>query len=586
MGVFLSGLASGFDWTTLVDQLAQAERAPQQRMRADQSVLEQRNNAYSGIKTELGVLQTRVDALKDPTLFNSRLTNVGDSTVASASAGPTAATGTYTFSFTQLATNAVQQGAADVGAPLSATNDVSGLVLANASFATAVKAGTLTVNGQQVTIATTDTLQGVFDKISTASGGTVTGSYDATTDKITLAGAGPITLGSGADTSNFFQVAQLFNNGGNSVTSGSALGGVRSGAALASANLRTAVSDGGSGAGAFTVNGVSIAFNAATDSLSDVLARINDSTAAVTASYDSLNDRLVLRDKNTGDVGIALQDVSGNFLAATGLSGGTLQRGKNLLYSVNGGPQLTSSSNTITEASSGIPGLSVTAAKEGASTTVTVGSDTAKIKTAITDFLDEYNKAQSMIDTQTTSSTDAKGKVTANPLTGDSDANNIAAQLRSLVGAQVSGLAGTIKQLAALGIESNGNDNTLKLSDSSKLDAALANNLTGVRDLFTNSTNGLAVKLDSYLNSTIGDNGSLVSHQNTLTKQVADIDTQIADAEKRVQEDRQRMIDEFVAMETAQARINQQLQFLAQNLGGTVAPSATTPTPSTGRAAG
>src|SRR6266446_7739789 len=179
MGVFLSGLASGFDWTTLVDQLAQAERAPQTRMRADQSVLEQRNNAYSSIKTELGVLQNRVDALKDPTLFNSRLTNVGDSTVASASAGPTAATGTYTFSFTQLATNAEQQGTADVGAPLSATDDVSSLVLANASFATAVKAGTLTVNGQQVTITTTDTLQGVFDKISTASGGTVTGSYDA-----------------------------------------------------------------------------------------------------------------------------------------------------------------------------------------------------------------------------------------------------------------------------------------------------------------------------------------------------------------------------------------------------------------------
>src|SRR5258708_29766197 len=176
MGVFLSGLASGFDWTTLVDQLAQAERAPQTRMRADQSLLEQRNNAYSGIKAELGVLQNRVDALKAPTLFTSRLTNVGDSTVASASAGPTAATGTYTFSFTQLATNAVQQGTADIGAPLGATNDVSGLVLANASFATAVTAGTLTVNGPPVTIATPDTLQGAFDKISTAPGGPVTDS--------------------------------------------------------------------------------------------------------------------------------------------------------------------------------------------------------------------------------------------------------------------------------------------------------------------------------------------------------------------------------------------------------------------------
>jgi flagellar hook-associated protein 2 len=123
------------------------------------------------------------------------------------------------------------------------------------------------------------------------------------------------------------------------------------------------------------------------------------------------------------------------------------------------------------------------------------------------------------------------------------------------------------KQLAALGVDSNGNDNTLALGDGSKLDAALATNLSGVRDLFSNSTNGIAVRLDSYLEATIGDNGSLVNHQSTLTKQVSDIDTQISDAERLVQDNRQRLIDSFVAMEAAQAQINQQLQFLAQRFG-------------------
>ena len=52
----------------------------------------------------------------------------------------------------------------------------------------------------------------------------------------------------------------------------------------------------------------------------------------VTASYDSINDRMVLANRTTGDIGIAMEDVSGNFLAATGVTAGTLERGKNLLY--------------------------------------------------------------------------------------------------------------------------------------------------------------------------------------------------------------------------------------------------------------
>jgi len=35
-----------------------------------------------------------------------------------------------------------------------------------------------------------------------------------------------------------------------------------------------------------------------------------------------------------------LEDVTGNFLTATGLNGGSLARGKNCLYTINGGGQL------------------------------------------------------------------------------------------------------------------------------------------------------------------------------------------------------------------------------------------------------
>src|SRR6185312_6657795 len=150
-----------------------------------------------------------------------------------------------------------------------------------------------------------------------------------------------IVLGSATDSSNFLQAAQLFNNNETgsttrSITSSLALGHIQVTNNMSSANLQTAIVDDGTGNGAFTVNGVTINYNASTDSIQNVLDRITNSTAGVTASYDSLNNRFVLTDKATGDIGISIQDVAGNFAAATGLSSGALQRGQNLLYTVNG----------------------------------------------------------------------------------------------------------------------------------------------------------------------------------------------------------------------------------------------------------
>jgi flagellar hook-associated protein 2 len=567
----LSGLASNFDWRSLVDQLVEVERAPQRRLRTEQTAIDQRKNAYSSIITQLGVLRNRVTALKESALFASRTTATSDATVASATASGEVPLGSYVFAITQLAAAAIKEGTANVGSPLSATNDVSGVVLGNAAFATPVTAGTFTINGKQVTIATTDTLQAVFDKIGSATGGDVTASYDATSDKITLSSASSneIILGSATDTSNFLTVAKLSNNGTGSIASSAALGAVRISGVLSSANLTTPIDDGGSGQGKFKINGVEITFDASADSISDVLKRINDSSAGVTATYDSVNDRFRLTNKTTGDVGIALEDVSGNFLVASGLAGGGFQRGKDLLYTINGGGQLNSHSNTITKDSSGIDGLAVTALKEAASVTVTVGADTARIKAAINDFITEYNKTQSLIDTNTASSTDAKGKVTAGTLAGENDANSLASALRRLVTAQVSGLSGTFKQLENIGIASNGNDNNLAVSDSDKLDDALTSDLTSVKELFSNSINGLAAQLDDYLEKTVGDDGTLLAKQDNLSKQSADIDTQISDQERLVQANREQLIASFLAMEQAQGRINQQLQFLSQHFGGT-----------------
>ncbi len=99
------------------------------------------------------------------------------------------------------------------------------------------------------------------------------------------------------------------------------------------------------------------------------------------------------------------------------------------------------------------------------------------------------------------------------------------------------------------------------------MDSVLANNLNDLAELFTDKTNGIAKKLGDYLEKTIGDEGTLIKKQDNLTKQAFDIDQQVADLERLVQSSRSRLIDSFVSMETAQASIKQQTQFLSQRLG-------------------
>ena len=149
---------------------------------------------------------------------------------------------------------------------------------------------------------------------------------------------------------------------------------------------------------------MAINFNAAKDTVNDVLQRINNSAAGVSATYDSLDNQFELTDTSPGDVGISMQDVTGNFLAASGLSTGTLQAGNNLQYSINGGGTISSQSNTIDAGSSGITGLSVTALAEG-TTTITVSSDTSGISSAINSFVSDYNAVQNYISSQTPSTT-------------------------------------------------------------------------------------------------------------------------------------------------------------------------------------
>ena len=101
MDLALSGLASGFDWKSVVDQLVDVERAPQRRARREQVEVAEKNRILGLLKDELNSLQTKSKMLKDSNLYQSRTASVSDSTIGSASVSAGAALGNYDFEIFQ-----------------------------------------------------------------------------------------------------------------------------------------------------------------------------------------------------------------------------------------------------------------------------------------------------------------------------------------------------------------------------------------------------------------------------------------------------------------------------------------------------
>lgn len=564
-GIQISGLLSNsaFDWKSVVDQLIQADSAPITALNAQKAANTDKTTALANLKTSFLQLQDSLQAIRANDLFSMR--NVSSDTAGTtwnSNSANGATVGSYKFNVQQLATATRLGGATDIGQGLAATNDVHGLTLATLTTATAVSAGTFTVNGKQVTIALTDSLQDVFDRIATATNNEVTGSYDATTDAITLTTgtSGEVVLGAANDTSNFLQVMKLANNGTSTTASSSSLGTLQTASPLASAGLKTAVTAvDGQGAGSFTINGVTISYNLNTDSLSAVLSRISRSGAGVTATYDAASDRVSLTNATTGDTGLNITDSPGGLLTALGLTGtnGTLTRGKNALFTVNDGPVLSSAGNTLAAGTHGITGLSVTVNSQ-TTQTVNVSSDTASMQSALQTFLDKFNAVQDLVDSSTKVTVNA-GTVTTSVLSGNQEVQSWATQLRSLAFNAVSGLTGSVQRLDNLGIDFDSTSGHLIIKNSDKLATALTEKPDDVQAYFLTPGTGVVSKMFTYLTNV----SSLDSaQQSRLTKASGDLDDQITTLQSRLDAERTQLTNSFIQMLDAQSAAQSQNQAL------------------------
>ena len=551
-GIQVSGLLakSSFDWKAIVDQLIAAESKPIERLETTKTANTGQTTALAAIKTAFTELQDSVQAMRADNIFSLRTVS---SDLTSTTWKTTSASGTpvgsYAFNVSRLATKAQQVGAANIGAALNTVNDVSGLTLANLNTATAITAGKFTVNGAQVNVATTDSLADVFAAVATATGGNVTGSYNAATDRIsfTSGNSSEIILGSSVDSSNFLSAMKLSNNGGPAVVSADRLGTVKLfTATIANSGLATPVS----GSGTFSLNGVSISYDASVDRMGDLLSRINNSAAGVTAAYDSTADRFTLTNSTTGDSGVGMSDPSG-MLAALGLTtggGGSFVRGVNAQFSINGGATINSSSNTLGVELHGITGLNVSV--DSLSTqTLRVQSDGAAMATYVNNFVTKFNEVQNKIaaDTQVVVS---GTKVSKAVLAGNREVEAWSSRLRSLAFDVIGGLGGSVKRLDDLGIDFNGTTSQLVIKSPDKLTAALAEKPNEVSDFFLKATTGFVARMYTGLTNLMRDD---TTQQNSLSKTNLNLDEQIARLKAKLEQQRETLTNAFIKMLEAQS---------------------------------
>lgn len=568
--ITIGGLISGLDTNSIIDALMSVERQGLTRLNTQKSQLLARQQAYRDLNTKVLSLQTAAKALSNSDSVMAYKATPEDTTKLTASADSTASAGLYSVNILNRSTQTKLTGASDVGKKI---NPDAALNSADA-FGSAFTGGTFTINGNQFTVSASDTLNSVLATIDAT--GDLSASYSAVDDTVTIGNLGSsLLIGSAADTSNFLTMLKVASDTSGpdyTSTSSSKLGHLNASATMNAAGANglrsnTEVTNGGAGDGSLSINGVAIAYNVETDSLSNVLSRINNSSAGVTASFDPTTDRLVLTNKTGGTTGISIADTKGNFASALGLTSGTsLTMGSNAQITIDGGSTISSNDDVFTAAETGIQGLSLTLKVDTGTTNVSVASDSDAMKAKFDSFVTAYNNVINYIADKTKVTGTGKDAVVG-PLHGMQDVTTLQRQLRSTLSQAVSGISSGPSTLAGIGLGTTGQSATISL-DTTKLNSALTNYAGNVQKILADSTDGVMVKLSSYIDSqTLYGNGPLAQKADRLEPSVKRVDKSITQFNDRLELMEARLVKQFAAMEKAMSELQQGVGSLFSQLG-------------------
>src|SRR3954453_5935716 len=546
----MSGLASGIDTSTIIQQLMQINTIPQTRLKLQQSAMQSRATALSSLRTELQNLRDKADVLRGFTLFN-RTQTIGssDSSKITATRVSGAGVGGTQVEVARLA-NSQQRTYAYTPSVSDTTLDFGG--------------------GKSITVTPGKSIDDLVDTINASTGlpvyaASITDPNNSSNKLLVLSSKTPGATGD-------FSLAA-----GNSTGLVEDASKARSHGATSWTHTFDYTAD-PVNPSTITINGTDVAI-AANATIDDVVQAVNGASAGVTAGKDS-NGRLLLTSSTAGAAGDFTTSSSQLSEYGSGTAGvdSTLNN-LNAQYRVDGGAWKYATSNTVTDA---IPGLSLTfKAVTTTPITVTVSSptpDKAAIKAAVHDFVNMYNANMADIKAKlsekpvigATNSTDAaKGLFFA-----DSTLQAIRDRMRTAVSSPI-GTDPTLNLLSQIGISTGATTGSGTVSqdaldgklvvDDDKLDDMLDSNPDGVKNLLgaTLGKNGFAQAIDNVLNPSVQTSGSFDTLINQTNSQISDLTDQIATWDTRLSDMQDRLKQQFNAMELALSQNQTQGQWLA-----------------------
>ena len=223
-------------------------------------------------------------------------------------------------------------------------------------------------------------------------GVTMTYDYDKNIFQISNndGGAVELTLGNeGLDTSNFFEVFKVGLNSGATYVRGQNTGSLDTTTVINKLDPSFTYPI---KSGTFSINGISIYVDTTTDTVDDVINKVNKSGAGVTMTYDSTTDKFSLTSTNGERIKVGGENDTSTFLLSTGLlysqatetTIGT--EGKDAVFTMNG-VKYTRDSNEVSDV---VPGMSFTINSTG-TTVFSVKIDTDKAVSALAEFASKYN---------------------------------------------------------------------------------------------------------------------------------------------------------------------------------------------------
>ena len=328
---------------------------------------------------------------------------------------------------------------------------------------------------------------------------------------------------------------------------------------------------------------------ASTDTLKDIITKINATTKDSGISATIIDGRLSLTAAQLGDRTISatsatdLADKLALNPAAAGATQASLATGTSAKVTVNNTITLERNSNTIADAIEGMT-LNLKGTTAGSSVSVSVADDTDNTLKVVKDFVEQYNSTVSFITEKLSVGNPTSTTNVAGALSGDSTLMRLQSSLRQMLtgGVAIQKTNPTDPNetqkydfIGSLGISV---DRYGKASiDETKLKEVITKEPDRVAGFFSRSITvdgttekkkvGLAEKLQTVVNSFVDSKDGMITAKNkTYDKAMDDIAKKIEAFNVRMEAQRARYVKTFTALDTAMMQAESQMSYLSSQL--------------------